>query len=380
MLNLKCWLMIGLLVSAPAGADSWFFIATGDSHLGAARGEIFAQVVQDVNRRRPDFFVLLGDAVENALPQNFALLMEACEKLQVPLHYVVGNHDVLMPGQPHSRTNYLKIRAKISRDAPHDRTYYAFTHKNCRFIVLDTAGVRVGEWGVRVSDPQQWDWLESELKAAQGQFEHIFVLMHVPTRNPLAQLGTNRNHWFTDRQEADEFDDLMARYKVDLVLCAHDHMFEKHEKDGVTYVICGSAGGGIVAPSFLGGFHNYVEVHVSGKTVTIQVVPILRSLEIQVVGTAGTQGTTSQRPNVPTSSTRASLTVPVKLTARGTQPTGVTLPLFEPMALRWSSSNPNVGTVDAKGRFTARAPGKTKVTVTCGVLRAEVEVTVTAAK
>jgi 3',5'-cyclic AMP phosphodiesterase CpdA len=359
---LRGWLVVWLLLSAPAGADSWFFTATGDSHLGAARGEIFAQVVQDVNQRRPDFFVLLGDAVENALPQNFALLTEAVGKLAAPLHYVVGNHDVLMPGQPHSRNNYLKVRAKISRDAPTDKTYYAFTHKHCRFIVLDTAGVRAGEWGVRVSDAQQWDWLEGELKSAQGKFEHIFVLMHVPPRNPLAQLGTNRQHWFTDRQEADEFDNLMSRYKVDMVMCAHDHMFEKHEKDGVTYVICGSAGGGIAAPSFLGGFHNYVEVHVNGKTVTIQVVPILCSLEIQA----------------------PALTVPVKetiqLTAQGTQPTGAILRLLEPMAVRWSSSNPHVGTVDAKGRFTARAPGKAKVTVTCGVLRAEVEVTVSAAK
>jgi 3',5'-cyclic AMP phosphodiesterase CpdA len=347
---------------ARAGADSWFFAATGDSHAGGSLPDIFEQVVQDVNQRHPEFLVLLGDGVENALPENFNVLVQSCQKLQTPLHYVVGNHDVLMPGQPHSRGNYLKVRKKLSPHAPEDRTYYAFTHKRCRFIVVDSAGVRVGEWGVRVSDPHQWGWLESELKAAQGKYDHIFVMMHVPTRNPLAQLGTNRNHWFTDRKEAEEFDNMMARYKVSMVLGAHDHMFERHEKDGVTYMLCGSAGGSVYAPAFLGGFYNYVEIHVNGKALTTKVVPILRSLAIE------------------TSSLAVSVKQTLTLTGKGIYHNGGSLRLMEPMAVMWSSSNPTVGTVDAKGKFTALAPGKTKVTVACGLLKAETEITVTAQK
>jgi 3',5'-cyclic AMP phosphodiesterase CpdA len=359
----KGWLVILLLMNASAGwAEPWFFVATGDSHSGASVPEIFLQVVQDVNQRRPEFLVLLGDGVENALPQNFEALTQACEKLQVPLHYVIGNHDVLVPGQSHSRHNYLKVRAKLSPAAPADKTYYAFTQKNCRFIVVDTAGWSIGVWGVKVSDAKQWDWLENELKAAQGKFDHIFVMMHVPTRNPLAQLGTNRNHWFTDRKEADDFDNLMARYKVSMVLCAHDHMFEKYEKDGVTYLLCGSTGGSIVAPSFLGGFYNYVEIHVNGKSLTTRVIPVLRSIEME-----------GKLLTVPAKET-------VQLIARGTYHTNSTVRITSPMTVSWSSSNPAVGTVDAKGNFTARAPGKTKVTVTCGLLKAETEVIVTNSK
>ncbi|RKY61920.1 MAG: hypothetical protein DRP95_02230 [Candidatus Latescibacterota bacterium] len=326
--------------TAGSANSEFFFIFCGDSRFGSDspkdHPEILEQIVQEVNIRKPAFFLYGGDGPDHNTDDNYKAFKACLDKLRVPYYNVIGNHDI-----------YIKATGGYSRDNHRKffgRPYYTFEHNGCYFIVLDTAGHGGRPWGVRASSPEQWEWMVGELEANVPKYRHTFVVTHVPPYDAPPKV----NHAFTDPQEAREFVKLMAKYGVTAVLCSHEHLYYRTEWEGVPYIISGGAGAVLYAPADRGGFYHYIEVHV-GDEVEVRVIPVLRSIAV-----------------IPDSA-RVEVGDTIRFRAVGIDPLGKSVPIAPPISASWSSGDTAIGMVDSSGVFRAVSEGKVEVVVTCGL-------------
>jgi 3',5'-cyclic AMP phosphodiesterase CpdA len=129
---------------------------------------------------RTDFIVHLGDFIDHAdtPPEGEMLIREAMEALEcggIPVHYLMGNHDI--GSVPAERL------AKLWR-YPNGSMYYAFIHKAVKFILLNTNYNRNGimyrpdeiVWNDVYINQEQIDWLAREL--AESEEERIIIFSH----------------------------------------------------------------------------------------------------------------------------------------------------------------------------------------------------------
>jgi Icc protein len=74
------------------------FVVPGDLHLtkpGLDNHRTALWMVDEVNRViRPDFVQFIGDNAQNAQEEEFQLFREVRERLLVPSHVLVGDHDI----------------------------------------------------------------------------------------------------------------------------------------------------------------------------------------------------------------------------------------------------------------------------------------------
>lgn len=99
---------------------------------GGHRPEVFEAAMGKLNLMQPDLVMSVGDFIEGytedvgQLESEWSEIEDAVAKLEMPLFYAPGNHDI---GNP--------VMAEFwqSRRGP---SYYAFTFKECLFLVLDT--------------------------------------------------------------------------------------------------------------------------------------------------------------------------------------------------------------------------------------------------
>lgn len=223
------------------------FFVFGDTREG---DEIFRNIIEHTNKRRPLFVFNGGDLVSNGKEEEYAHLLALIKELQVPMYVAPGNHDI--------RSNGRAIYGAIFGPA-----YYSFTYGNTHFVVLDssTGGL----------DEAQYRWLEEDLK--NHQLETILVFTHVPPFDP----RPGESHAFNSPGERDVFLNLMKRYGVDRVFASHIHGYFREEREGVPYIITGGGGAYLVSS----GFYHYVDVEVDGGEIREKVVKIPSSPEAQ---------------------------------------------------------------------------------------------------
>ncbi|MEK7765148.1 MAG: metallophosphoesterase [bacterium] len=235
----------------------------------------YRQIIREINEARPSFVLHTGDMIlgyvhkfEDTSRAAWVLRKEfegfkAATPLVVPLYPAPGNHDAL---------DTLAARIYTQEIGP---LHYAFTWGNSRFIALDSnAG---GKARHRV-DPDQRAWLAGALAASSGTARHVFVYLHEPLFPVLAPTPTNYHGHIGSSLDAhpaerDELHTLFVRYGGRAVFAGHEHLYNRQEKDGVTYFIVGGAGGEVYKElgEAGGGFDHYLMVTVEGDTVTYQV-------------------------------------------------------------------------------------------------------------
>ncbi len=107
--------------------DQVSIVQISDTHLGDHHAphaaENLKQAVKMINDRHPDAVILSGDIGEN--PQAWDEARSILKKLQAPLYYVPGNHDV------HSN-DVERYRRVFGKD------FYDFQVKFVRFVVIDS--------------------------------------------------------------------------------------------------------------------------------------------------------------------------------------------------------------------------------------------------
>jgi calcineurin-like phosphoesterase family protein len=141
------------------------FVIPGDLHLtkpGLDNHRTALWMVDEVNRIiRPDFVQFIGDNAQSAHEEEFQLFREICERLKVPFHVLVGDHDV------HDDPQAQRFRKLVGE------TYGATTLRGYRFLRLNTLEHRPQG----LSDEQAC-WFRGQVDEALGRGERAVVFQH----------------------------------------------------------------------------------------------------------------------------------------------------------------------------------------------------------
>lgn len=207
-----------------------------------------------------DFVVCGGDLVFDALGVDgtrtqmlFDLYKQTASVIHVPVHYVIGNHDVFgvlaKSGVSPSDPNYGK---KVFEDR-YGPTHYSFDHKGWHFIVLDSIGIHPDRtWTGQVGE-EQVAWLKADLEKT-GKNTPVVVISHVPLVTGSISYVT-RQEWSSKTNnvgslldtlmvtDADQVIELLLGYNVRLVLQGHTHVNEEIIFRGLRFVTSGAVSG-----------------------------------------------------------------------------------------------------------------------------------------
>jgi 3',5'-cyclic-AMP phosphodiesterase len=276
--------------AAPAAAGSFRFLHFTDTHiepeLNAAEGcrMCFAQMVQEP----ADFAICGGDLVFDVMAVGRAradmlwnLYQQTSTSLHVPVHYVIGNHDVfgLSPksGVGPSDPGYGK---KAFEDR-YGATHYSFDHKGWHFVVLDSIGIHPDRtWTGEVGEKQR-AWLRADLERT-GRTTPVIVITHVPLVTGAVSYVT-RAEWLQKTPnvgslvntlmvtDAAQVIDILLDYRVRAVLQGHIHVNEEILFRGLRFITSGAVCGNWWRGTRAGSAEGYSIVTLGPEaTVTMQ--------------------------------------------------------------------------------------------------------------
>lgn len=137
------------------------------------------RIIEKFNQENVNFVVCLGDTIDSEKDfkqdtKNLNILYDSFNKLDAPLHIVLGNHDL----EAMSKEQFLKT-CFIDEFTQ----YYSFMYESNKFIVLDANFKSTGEsyergnyrWSDSFIDEKQLEWLERELNIKDCDNVIIFI-------------------------------------------------------------------------------------------------------------------------------------------------------------------------------------------------------------
>jgi hypothetical protein len=225
-----------------APSDHFSFAVMGDNKNSF---KIFSKILKDIDNNHYTFAIDVGDLVYDGEKTKYRIFYNMIKNEQAPFLVAVGNHDIREGGAE----NYFDIFGKF---------YYSFDYDNSLFIVLDDANED------RI-DAVQMRWLGEQL---QRNYQHKFVFLHVPAFDP----RPNTNNSLSNKQNAQEFMNLMERYKINIVFASHIHAYFDETKNGINYIITGGAGSELwgIDPDHY--FNHYIKIEVNGDKISKEVI------------------------------------------------------------------------------------------------------------
>lgn len=231
------------------------FIAFGDNHAGFVFDDSSTlKEVRRINREDRfkgkvpvDFVVIAGDLTfDKGTPWQYRVFNRIRSMIKFPVICAAGNHD------DDTRRNKDLFKQYAGKNE------FSFTDRNCYFILVDNT--------INDLTNAQFAWIEEELKKSAA-YAHRFVVMH---KSPLSLY---QQSWFRPELSrwSYRFMKLCEKYKVDMVITGHEHMFREGVYGGVRYITSGGGGMLTTIPSRDGGFLHYVSVRVFGDYVDYEV-------------------------------------------------------------------------------------------------------------
>ena len=206
------------LVPLPNRDGSSKFGVIGDFGNGSrTQYELAEQMARLRGRFKFEFMVTVGDnLLGSERPQDFQKKFELPYKplldAGVKFYASLGNHDS-------REQRFYKL---FNMDG---KLYYAFTPSpDVRFFMLETT----------YPTPEQFAWLEKELKASSHKWK-IAAFHH-----PLYSSGDRHG---SDLVLREVLEPLFLKYNVSVVLASHDHFYERVKpQKGIVYFVVGSGG------------------------------------------------------------------------------------------------------------------------------------------
>lgn len=220
--------------------------------------------VTDLVRIYSPFFTLhMGDIVDNgSVKENWLRFLSETQDLNAvsPLMPVLGNHDVSnIPGKDFQKPSQ-EFHSLFS--LPGNEVNYSFTYMNVRFIGIYSGCAEAASKSDQVKykpGSPEYKWLEKELSKAEKdkKIKWTIVWMHYP----LYSFG-----WSNISKWKENLAPLFDRYRIDLCLAGHRHVYERHyqmEKgipvknnrspvfnagNGCVFITNGTAGGNPTGP------------------------------------------------------------------------------------------------------------------------------------
>jgi 3',5'-cyclic AMP phosphodiesterase CpdA len=206
------------LVPLPNKTGSFKFGVLGDFGTGSkAQYQLAGQMVTLHGRFTYDTVVLVGDNLYGSeRPQDFRTKFEIPYKplldAGVKFYASLGNHDA------REQRSYKLFNMG-------GNLYYTFNPSpEVRFFMLESS----------YPTPEQFAWIETELKASSSQWK--IVAFH----HPLYSSGDRHG---SDLLLREALEPLFVKYNVSVVLNGHDHFYERVKpQQGIVYFIVGSGG------------------------------------------------------------------------------------------------------------------------------------------
>jgi len=234
------------------------FIHYSDCHVqpesGAKEGLLAA--IEKMNSLNPDFVVGGGDYMMDCLGQDEAratllydIYEECCSKFTVPVHNVMGNHDVFGVYFPDKvpETHPLWGKEMFKKRLGNGTTYSSFDHKGVHFILLDSIQLekRTDKPGYEYYGgigAEQMEWLKKDLENVSAEtpviaFSHIplFTLYEQITNGPTTP--SSKMMVITDGKELYE---TLNKKNFFGYLQGHIHVNELYQYKNVKFVDTGS--------------------------------------------------------------------------------------------------------------------------------------------
>ena len=239
--------------AAGARSDSFRFVHFTDTHiqpeLKAADG--CRDCFTAINRQKPDFALCGGDLVfdANAVSRQrctdvFDLYAQTARRLDMKVHSVPGNHDVVGLATTSGIAATDPMYGKRYFEDKVGPRYSSFDHKGWHFVLLDSIGITDQHAFTGRIDDEQLQWLKSDLEKT-GRTQPIVMMTHAPLVSGIMQLapdpGTERGRWMVENSA--QVLDLMAPYKVKAVLQGHTHIRETVIYNGCQFITSGAVCG-----------------------------------------------------------------------------------------------------------------------------------------
>jgi len=326
----------------PATGPGQLFVHYGEEHYNDNDGlTLFPKVVEESSRYRPSLVTTSGDKDNDGTVEqltSWKRIMSAYDRVNVPYLGGVGNHDrtsppgvppgtagLITPGVQGSLANYRQIFADrpfpfgdaanyegIGPPRPAGEPAGASSHYfadigEVRWIFLDNSC-----WGLTDCDSTQspafpdaqgntgqFQFLERYAAEGRDQGKTVFVVMHMPTRDPRDQsyieptsfthvMGKN-NPAAPGTPDNQRFEQVAERTGVDGVFLGHiKGQFVYRGRGNVPYYVDGGAGGELYTEGPVGTDHGYWHgfrlLRVAEGRITTDTVPIFVREGIRIEG------------------------------------------------------------------------------------------------
>jgi 3',5'-cyclic AMP phosphodiesterase CpdA len=187
-----------------------------------------------INTLNPEFLVHVGDMVHPTPTQNLYMAAvdrfnELVRELRCPFYLTPGNHDIGDKAIEWTPAKPISDETLAIYERAFGRSYYAFSHGSCRFLILNSLLLGSG----LSAEAEQWAWLETELAGIRN--ERTFVFLHDPP-------------FTTDPAETDSYDNILmpererllalfAAHRVEAVISGHVHNFWYNRLDNTEFYI-----------------------------------------------------------------------------------------------------------------------------------------------
>ena len=242
--------------------ESFTFAFLTDIHLkpemNAPKG--FQLAIDKVNELNPDFVIVGGDLVFDAMRGNqarcdslFSLYKEMSAGFHMPVYNCMGNHDLFAiyaespETSDHPDYKYGMYERYIGK------TYYSFNHKGWHFIVLNSLDVTENKRYTGVFSESELQWLKEDL-AKVDTLTPIVITSHIPMITARAQVTGSEGKGNVGNSAA--VLEMLENYKNILILQGHIHWKEYgNVNDRIQYI----TGGSIAGNGWKGRRHNTKE-------------------------------------------------------------------------------------------------------------------------
>lgn len=243
----------------------WRFTHLSDPHLASQRDgvwnnrflctmmpDVMGCLARDLAVLKPDFLLVTGDIASSQTREAMFEARDVMDSLRIPYYPMGGNHDFVLD---QSRDWFLEAFADR---LPVPRTYYAFTHKNLRFVVLDAwwmwsdgtlcevseasvardldTTLKGARWAI---PPHQFSWLEEELET--NPHLPTMIAVHFPALPIPARLHRPDFNDGGCLENGELLLECLARHPhVKAIFSGHVHLHFVARSNGITQVVTGA--------------------------------------------------------------------------------------------------------------------------------------------